>query len=385
MTFADKTLYTYQAMLLELFTPLKPSAELHPQFVTLKDSFAYGPARAQIHELLMDFTDPDGNFVEQFQTTGFDSRTFELFLFAMFKEQGFTIQRDFERPDFILERDGKRVCVEAMTATSGGGGVPKPYNPFPTSRDFSEAEHYLFNEVAIRFGSPLFSKLKKKYWDLPQCAGTPLVFAIETFHGEGALGISASPLSRYLFGVHTNWFHDDKGKLVIKPESIAEHSLGLKKIPSGFFNQPGAEHVSGVLFSNAGTIGKFNRMGHQGNYHDPALRIFRYGTCYRWDPNATLPEPFVYEVGDAEAVESWRQGTVLIKNPNAIHPLPDEWFGASAEEDLEEGQVNTIFAERFHPYMSLTKIFRSSMPNAFVEDCIRIDTAPLFAMYPPSY
>jgi hypothetical protein len=97
-------------------------------------------------------------------------------------------------------------------------------------------------------------------------------------------------------------------------------------------------------------------MGHQGDHHDPALRIFRYGTRYRWDPKATLPEPFVYEVGDEEAVESRRQGTVLIKNSNALHPLPDEWFGASAEEDLVEGQIIPIFAEPFHPYMSLTEI-----------------------------
>lgn len=371
-------------MPIDLFATLKPPAELHPQFATLKESFGYGPARAQIRELLTDFTDPDGNFVEQFQTTGFDSRTFELFLFAMFKEQGFAVRRDFDRPDFIVEKDGRRVCVEAVTATSGGGGVPKPYNPFPADRDATEAADYLFNEVAIRFGSPLFSKLKKKYWELPQCSGAPLVFAIETFHGEGALGLSATSLSRYLFGVHSNWFHDDEGKLIIEPEAITEHAFGLKKIPSGFFSQPGAEHVSGVLFSNAGTIAKFNRMGHQGDHHDPALRIFRYGTCYRWDPNATLPEPFVYEVGDEEAVESWRQGTVLIKNPNALHPLPDEWFGASAEEDLVEGQIIPIFAEPFHPYMSLTEILRSSVPSALVEERIRSVTAPLFAMYPPS-
>jgi hypothetical protein len=231
-------------MPVDLFATLKPTAELHPQFVTLKESFGYGPARSQIRELLTDFTDPDGNFVEQFQTTGFDSRTFELFLFAMFKEQGFAVRRDFERPDFILEKDGRRVCVEAVTATSGGGGVPKPYNPFPADRNSIEAADHLFNEVAIRFGSPLFSKLKKKYWDLPQCTGSPLVFAIETFHGEGALALSASSLSRYLLGVHSSWFHDDEGNLIIEPEAITEHAFGLKKIPSGFFSQPGAEHGS---------------------------------------------------------------------------------------------------------------------------------------------
>ena len=104
------------------FHALKPLSKLHPQFLTLRESPGYNPARAQICETLTDFSDPDGNFIEQFQTNGFDSRTFELFLFAMFKEQGFIIRRDFNRPDFILEKEGKRVCVEAVTAASAMAG-----------------------------------------------------------------------------------------------------------------------------------------------------------------------------------------------------------------------------------------------------------------------
>jgi hypothetical protein len=37
--------------------------------------------------------------------------------------------------------------------------------------------------------------------------------------------------------------------------------MGQKVIPSGFFDLPGPENVSAVLFSNSGTISKFNRMG----------------------------------------------------------------------------------------------------------------------------
>ena len=371
-------------MKLDLFTPLKTEQKLHPQFELIVESFAYSPARKIITDLLEDFCDPDGNFVEQFQTTGFDARTFELFLFAMFKEQGFCIGRDFDRPDFILEKAGHKVCVEAVTATSGNGGVPDPYEVAPTQRTPEELEQYLLNEVAIRFGSPLFSKLSKQYWRLPQCKGLPLVFAIESFHGPGSLALSASSLSRYLYGIQSNWHHDGSGNLVITPESVKEHVVGLKKIPSGFFAQPGSEHVSAVLFSNSGTIPKFNRMAQQMAHACADIRLFRYGTCYRWDPNATLPEAFVYEVGDPEVVETWRQGTVLIKNPNALHPLPTEWFGASAEEDLVDGQIVSTFAEPFHPYMSLTEIFRSSTPDVVVEHRIKAATAPFFAMYPPS-
>lgn len=91
-------------MTLDLFTPMKPTADLHPQYEMLRTHSAYAPARGVMGDLMTDFTDPDGNFVEQFQTAGFDARTFELYLYAMFKEQGFTIDRSFERPDFILEK-----------------------------------------------------------------------------------------------------------------------------------------------------------------------------------------------------------------------------------------------------------------------------------------
>ena len=91
----------------------------------------------------------------------------------------------------------------------------------------------------------------------------------------------------------------------------------------------------------------------------------------------------MYEVGDEEAVESWRQGTVLIKNPNAIHPLPNEWFGASAEEYLVNGQISTIFSETFHPYMSMTSIFRSSQSNHIIEQSILSMIAPIFSVFPP--
>lgn len=370
-------------MTLDLFTPRRPLADLHPQFEMLRTHFAYAPARGVMADLMADFTDPHGNFVEQFQTAGFDARTFELYLYAMFKEQGFTINRSFERPDFILEKGGKYVCVEAVTATSGGG-TPQPYNPFPDPKPSAEAEQYLLNEVAIRFGSPLFSKLKKKYWELPQCADAPLVIAIESFHGAGSLGISSSSLSRYLFGVHTDWYFDDQDQLVIVPEAVSEHVAGLKKIPSGFFRQPGGEHISGILFSNSGTVAKFNRMGHQGKYHSDAVRMFRFGTCYRWDPNATTPAPFVYEIGDVKAIETWRQGTVLIKNLHTLHPLPDEWFGAAAEERLVDGMIVPKFAvgEDLQPYMSLTTMFPSSAPNTQIEDQVKAMTGPLFALYP---
>ena len=85
--------------------------------------------------------------------------------------------------------------------------------------------------------------------------------------------------------------------------------------------------------------------------------MIRYGICYRDDPNSALPAPFVYEVGDGEWQETWREGTTLIHNPNALHPVPAGLLGAGAEERLEGGRIVSTIADPFHPYGSLTMNF----------------------------
>lgn len=93
--------------------------------------------------------------------------------------------------------------------------------------------------------------------------------------------------------------------------------------------------------------------------------MIRYGTCYNHDPNATAADTFVYEVGNSNfPAEPWRQGSVMMHNPHALHPVPPEWIGAGAEENLSEtGNVIPIWRDPFMPYMSLTKLFPGNMPT----------------------
>lgn len=345
----------------------KPAKSLHPQFVSLRDSPGYGPARRMLREIQQHLDDPDGNFVEQFQTTGFDSRTLELFLFSMFRESGHTIDRSHQRPDFLITRDGITAAVEAVTAGQPSNAGLQQYLALPKDQNPFEREEYVKHSIPIRLGSPLYTKLKAKYWEEPHVAGNPFIIALEDFHEAGSLATSATPLTRYLFGQEQQWYHDADGKLVITEHKLDVHKNEVKEIPSGFFNLPGAENVSAVLFTNVGTIPKFLRMGHQGPYRDPDLKVLRMGTCYRHDPNASQAAPFMYEVGDRKAIESWRQGTVLIKNPKALHPLPDEWLGAGVEEDLVDGKTVTTWrrGEPFIPYASLTTILRGMSRKKF--------------------
>ena len=344
----------------------KPPERLHPQFVSLRDSHMHGPARQMLRETQKHFDDPDGNFVEQFQTTGFDSRTFELFLFEMFRESGHTIDRSHNRPDFLISREGTTAAVEAVTASQPSNGGVRPYLAIPKGLPDSEMAQYIKHSLPIRLGSPLYTKLKAKYWEESHVAGMPFIIAIEDFHEAGSLGNTSTPLVNYLFGQGHQWHHDANGELIITEHQLKNHKNGVKDIPSGFFNLPDSENISAVLFCNTGTIPKFLRMGHKGPYHDAALNILRVGTCYRHDPNASMPNVFMYEVGDSGDTENWREGTVLIKNPRALHPLPDHWLGAGVEVDLVGGQTVTNGHEPFIPYSSVTRIFHG-LPRKLFE------------------
>ncbi|GAB3097173.1 hypothetical protein [Lysobacter terrae] len=346
-------------MAIDLFAAIgKPDSELHPQFLTLRDAPHYAPARDQLRELQEAFTDPDGNFVEQFQTTGFDARTFELFLFAMFQEAAHSIDRSHPRPDFLLTKDHITVAVEAVTASVPSNDGIQPYFALPRHQTADERAEYLRNNVPIRLGSPLFTKLRQRYWLEQHVQGRPLVLAIQDFHAPGSLGTTSTPLSRYLFGFDQDWYHDAEGKLIITERAVAHHEVGPKKISSGFFFQPEAENISAVLFCNTGTVPKFARMGQEGKYRSDSVRMLRWGTCYRHDPNATRPDDFFYEVGDPNLTpETWREGTSLIRNPNAINPVPSGWLGAALEEDSVDGRHVSTLREPFFPYASMTQMY----------------------------
>lgn len=358
-------------MSLDLFTTDRPDAALHPDFLKVRDDPRNAPARALFAKVAEQMEDPDGNLVEQFQTFGFDARTFEIYLQALFRSEGLTIDRSQPRPDFILERDGVRVAVEAVTSNPTPTGVYQSYEAIghPPATDIAGVVHHLQNEVQIRMGSALYSKLQKKYWELPHIRGLPFVIAFQPFHEAGSLGLSSTSLANLLMGLeHHHRF--ENGRLIVEARPINEHR-GSKTIPSAFFTAPGAENISAILFCNAGTVPKFNRLGVQEGLAVGSARLVRYGTCYDHTPHSAVHAIFAYEVGARNApTEPWRDGAVVIHNPHAVVPLPDEWLGAMSEEALEGGTVVTTWRDPFLPYRSLTQVMPGDTPDHAVRTCV---------------
>ena len=64
-------------------------------------------------------------------------------------------------------------------------------------------------------------------------------------------------------------------RLIIVPGPEERDRWEKSAFPSCFFNQQNTENVSAVLFTNAGTMPKFNRMGVLADFGDPSVRLIR--------------------------------------------------------------------------------------------------------------
>ena len=326
--------------------------QLHPDFIKLAEEETYSPARQIIEPMMRWYEDPDGNFIEQFQTTGFDQRIWELYLFATFVEMGLKLDRSNPIPDFQCSSFMDKFSVEAVTVgpTMEAGRIV-PQAPLASPEG---GQAFWKNYMPIKFGSALFSKLRKKYWTRGNVAGAPFLLAVEDFSAPASMTYTRSALERYLFGYEYEWKKGTDGTLKIMPRRIKEHIWGKKRIPSGFFRLPESENVSAVIFSNSGTISKFNRMGVLGGFGSDRVLMVREGTSVNHDPNADKPIGFRQVVNAPDYSERWVEGLHVFHNPNAVHKLREKALPKAAHFYLQDDGQVVARTPDWHPLSSIT-------------------------------
>lgn len=321
---------------IDFFEPIVASERRSYAFEQLRTQKGYGSAVGLLRELMHYFEDPDGNFVQQFQSTGFDARLWELYLYAAFTEMGYGFDRTQAVPDFQCWGPLGRLCVEATTI-----GV-SPNTPQLTDEN---AEAYFDEYIPIRFSSALCQKLQKRYWELPHVEGRPLIIAIQDFHSLGSMSWTADSLPEYLYGLRQSVRN---GQLV--SETIGRHRWESKDIPSHFFGLPDAEHISAVIANPSGTISKFKRMGMLIGFGAEDLRIVRTGLAYQNQPFTT---PFKVEVTASGYNETWCEGMAVYHNPNAAIPLPESALPGTGHFTVEDGWIVSKLPS-FFPVGSMT-------------------------------
>ncbi|WP_041946671.1 hypothetical protein [Variovorax paradoxus] len=320
-------------------------AGLHPRFRLLRDRAEFAPARGLVSELHRgEIRDMRPDYFAHLQGKDFDDALFELFLFALFKAAGHRVDLKHDAPAFLLAKASTTAAVDAFTVGTPVIGAEAQ----ATSRRLVVPD-----PQSHGLGGILFRRLHQQRWRAPHADGHPFVLAIQDFDHGLARG-APSALLHFLFG---------------GPGQLQE--LG-DLFPDGFFGHQEAEHVSGVFFCNDATITKFNRLG-QEEHAASAARMLRHGACLAENGDASTPAGYAYEVGQRGAQrEQWNEGTVLIHNPFALHPLPPDWLGASAEMTCKDGQTTECFAHGFHPFSSTTELLRKDAPAWRVEERKRL-------------
>ena len=329
---------------IDFFTAVASNEKLHPLFKVLTQAERYTPARGIIEAMMRWYTDVDGNFIEQFQTTGFNARIWELYLFATFVELSFVRSEAFAVPDFLLSSPLGAFGLEATTVNPPGIDLPT---------DEKGLMAFMENFIPIKIGRALRAKLewRNPYWELPQMKGLPFVLAVQDFHFANSMQMVTSATTEYVFGVRHSL--DDE----LKIEWIDEHVWGDLREKSGFFKLPGAENVSAVVVNPQGTLPKFNRMGYLAGFGNRRIRMVRTGVA-RGERNTDnpMPRPFMQRVHDPAYSETWVEGMVVLHNPYALIPLDPELIpGASHEFLRPDGRIFSLVPE-FHPLFSLTQM-----------------------------
>jgi hypothetical protein len=338
----------------DFFSPVHGPERLHADFLKVISAAEFSPARGIIKPMMRWHEDLDGNFVEQFQSTAFDQRIWELYLFALLTELGYVLDQTSPIPDFVAGGLNGQLAIEAVTVgptRNGSTIVPPPPTDTPEQMDA-----YLNEYMPIKFGSPLFSKLKKEYWKHDRVRDIPLVFAVADFSSSGSMVYTRSALERYLYGYAVDTNVDAAGEATHRPRKLVEHRWGEKVIPSGFFDIPEAENVSAVISTTAGTISKFNRIGLMSGFGDGDVLMIREGTCIDRDPNASSPLIFEAIVNADGYRESWVEGLNVYHNPRARVPLPEYLMQGAAHHHCDAEGNWTTSSPPFHPLASTTRL-----------------------------
>jgi hypothetical protein len=330
-------------MPVDLFEPLFDEGELDANFRHIINNDYYESAKGIINEIFNSWGGIDHHFVSEFQTSGFSARLWELYLYITFKSLKYDIEKCPEgRPDFLLKKNGIKVYVEAVTSN------PSLEDEKFIQTTFAKEDTDTF---FLKLRTTLLKKIKKKYWELDWVNGHPLVFAVSPFHSSQALNVTDFEVRKYLYGVVI-----DK-RIINKKIEITETKSNTNfvrdKRLSNFFDIPLTSNISGILYSNSGTIGKFTRMGYQAGYGDPILSFFYSGSCHDDNINSLGIQQFMFQLKRAnkiDFVDQWKYGLSLFHNDKAIYSLGYDFFDQITQVKYTEKDGLLTKHIEFHPY-----------------------------------
>ncbi len=257
-----------------------------------------------LNQMYIALPNPDRNWASDCQTGNFHTRMWEAQLLAAFREQGMLVAQPHPSPDFhISNRRGDEAWVEAVTANPV---TPYDHVESEPSRPPADPHERVAGAATLRFAKTLGSKLQRQYDQLPHVAGKPFALALADFHAPASMVWSREALISYLYGFRAE-------SAVVGGQRVAVSSplarlLGPAEFPAGLFSDDNHAELSAVIFTNACSIGKFNRVGVTSGALTKGLRYIRFGEFYDRTAGALDGVPFCLDVTSEAYRSLWPQG-----------------------------------------------------------------------------
>jgi hypothetical protein len=300
---------------MDLFAPVVSQEFQHPNFRSICAQ-QNGYNWDVLNEWARGFKDRDGKFVQEFQRS-FDPCFWELYVFAVLKQYGLTVDFTYHAPDFVVCDNGG-FNIEATVALHAKGAPPefmKSAEPIPD--DLNE-----FNRRAIlRIRNSIEGKHGKflmSYSTLEHVKDRPFVLAVSAFDSPHAILASQRAIEAVLFGYYVDeekYLREGgelKGRQVETVDKDNGSSVGL-----GVFLDEEFKWLSAVIFGSCATWGKVRALS-----ADPNPNIFFEALTY--NPNGV--QPHVVKATKSKYVEHLLDGLRIYHNPQARYRLDTSIF-----------------------------------------------------------
>ena len=266
------------------------------------------------------------------QTANFHTRLWEAQLLASFREQGLLVTQPHELPDFLIEnRLGGEAWVEAVTANP-----PVAYNHVnaPAQRRAECARGTVLRSggAAVRQDPGEQTWLASTTGSCRTSTGKPFMIAIADFQAPASMMWSREGLIGYLYGQGAEVAEVNGpppgGADAPRLELLGSISISRRSVREMI----GTRELSAVIFSNACSIAKLNRVAVSGGGAPKGLRYTRIGKLLRPPRRARSKGiPFCLDVTSDDYRGLWPQGyepwsaeLEVFHNPYARCPAPFE-------------------------------------------------------------
>lgn len=304
---------------MDLIKPVTPEKSWHPYFANMIDR-PNSWNEAVVNDWSTGFVDRDGKFIKEFQTT-FNSCFWELYLNAVLRNRGLSVDFGNSSPDFVVTAPCS-FTIEATIASHAQGQLPE-YAPLDWTHipdDLNE----LNRQAILRLTNSIrakYEKFRTDYAALPHVAGKPFVLAIAPFDRPHFNLACQRAIEATLF----NYYVDEESYMSEGDFDSPIPRLTLESarkdngtdVELGLFASDSIPEVSAIMFTTCATWGKVRALS-----KDPNPEIFF--TALRLNPHSS--KPHIIKASKSEYSETLLDGLRVYHNPYATYPLDPAVF-----------------------------------------------------------